>query len=269
MFFSKILLLQNANFSFLQFFFSQLWRTLARKLMKRPAVFITYFQSPGQIMHVHKVSRSAYFFQKFYGGFNLMSMFFAFHHFYEKTYEKTYWFYDLFSKFLWLYIGSQNFFAWNFLIKKWRLFENVINFLFISATLSNVCEKSYEKTYLFFSIFSNFHFSFMCLQNFMTRKLQKKVCRLFQYVNKNLFIAPTLNNIFTKIMKNPTISVTYFWSLFQVLHCHAGLLWPHICNKNGSCFNFANKFLFISNSIFFTSCLSFLFLFTVYFGKYL
>ena len=163
--------------------------------MKRHAVFITYFQSPGQIMHVHKVSRSAYFFQKFYGGFNLMSMFFTFHHFYEKTYEKTYWFYDLFSKFLCLYIGWQNVFAWNFLIKKWRLFQNVINFLLISATLSNVCEKTYEKTYLFFPIFSNFHFSFMCPQNFMTSKLQKKVCRLFQYVNKNLFIAPTLNNI--------------------------------------------------------------------------
>ena len=154
-------------------------------------------------MHVHKVSRSAYFFQKFYGGLNLMSMFFTFHDFYEKSYEKTYWFYDLFSNFLWLYIGWQNFFAWNFLIKKWRLFENVINFLLISATLSNVCEKSYEKTYLFFSIFSNFHFSFMCLQNFMTSKLQKKVCRLFQYVNKNLFIAPTLNNILDKNYEKP------------------------------------------------------------------
>ena len=154
-------------------------------------------------MHVHKVSRSAYFFQKFYGGFNLMSMFFTFHHFYEKTYEKTYWFYDLFSNFLWLYVGWQNFLAWNFLIKKWRLFQNVINFLLISATLSNVCEKSYEKTYLFFSIFSNFHFSFMCWQNFMTSKLQKKVCRLFQYVNKNLFIAPTLNNILDKNYEKP------------------------------------------------------------------
>ena len=58
--------------------------------MKRPAVFITYFQSPGQIMYVHKVSRSAYFIQKFYGGLNLMSMFFTFHDFYVKTYEKTY-----------------------------------------------------------------------------------------------------------------------------------------------------------------------------------
>ena len=156
------MVLENANFSFFQCFFPQLWRTLARKLMKRPAIFIIYFQSPGQIVHVHKVSRSAYFFQKFYGRFNLMSMFLTFHDFYEKTYEKTYWFYDLISNLLLLYVDWQNFFAWNFLLKKWRLFENVINLLFISVTLSNVCEKSYQKTYLFFSIFSNFHFSFMC-----------------------------------------------------------------------------------------------------------
>ena len=55
--------------------------------MKRPAVFITYFQSPSQIMHVHKLSRSAYFFQKFYGGFNLMSMFFTFHHLRENLWK--------------------------------------------------------------------------------------------------------------------------------------------------------------------------------------
>ena len=87
-------------------------------------------------------------------------------------------------------------FQLKFPTKKWWLFENVISLLFISATLSNVCEKSNEKAYLFFSIFSNFHFSFICSQNFMTSKLQKKICRLFQYVNQNLFTAPTLNNIF-------------------------------------------------------------------------
>ena len=58
----------------------------------------------------------------------------------------------------------------------------------------------------------------------------------------------------TKSIKNPTICVTCFSSLFQVLHCHAVLLWPHICNKNDSCFNFANKLLFISKDVFFTRC---------------
>ena len=37
--------------------------------------------------------------------------------------------------------------------KKWRLFQNVHNFLFISTTLSNICDKTYEKTYSFFYIF--------------------------------------------------------------------------------------------------------------------
>ena len=103
-----------------------------------------------------------------------------------------------------------NFLAWNFLPTKLRLFENMIKLLFICATLSNVCEKSYEKTYLFFSIFSNFHFSFMCSQNFMTGKLQKKLCRLLQYVNQNLFIAQTLNNIFDENYEKPY----NVWNLF-------------------------------------------------------
>ena len=84
---------------------------------------------------------------------------------------------------------------------------------------------------------------------------KKKYAVCFNMSTKTCLL-PQLWTIFlTKIMKNPTICVTCFWSLFQVLHCHAVLLWPHICNKNGSCFNFANKFLFISNSIFFTRCL--------------
>ena len=35
--------------------------------MKRPAVFITYFQSTIQIVHVYQILRSEYFFQKFVG----------------------------------------------------------------------------------------------------------------------------------------------------------------------------------------------------------
>ena len=87
---------ENANFLFSEFFFSRLWKTLARKLMKRPVVFITYFQSTIQIVQVYQILHSEYFFQNFFGRFNLMSTFFAFHHFCEKTYEKTYPFYDLF-----------------------------------------------------------------------------------------------------------------------------------------------------------------------------
>ena len=90
---------QNENFSFSDFIFSRLWRTLARKLMKRPAIFITYFQITNQIVDVYQILRSEYFFQKFVGRSNLMATFFTFHHFCKKTYKKTYQFYDLFSHF--------------------------------------------------------------------------------------------------------------------------------------------------------------------------
>ena len=101
-------------------FFSRLWRTLARKLSERPAIFITYFQSTIQIVYAYQALRSEYFFQKFVGSFNLMSIFFALHHFCEKTYEKTYQFNDLFSNFLSLCARSKSFVVWKFLLKKWR-----------------------------------------------------------------------------------------------------------------------------------------------------
>ena len=109
--------------------------------MKRPAVFIPYFQSPFQIVQVYQVLHSEYFFffRKSDGRFNLMSILFTFHQFCEETYEKTYQFYDLFSNFPSLCARSQNFVIWKFLLKKWRLFQNVNNLLFILATLSNIC----------------------------------------------------------------------------------------------------------------------------------
>ena len=51
-FFQKIQALEKSIFLFSLFYFSQLWRTLARKLMKRPIVFITYFQSSFQIVRL-------------------------------------------------------------------------------------------------------------------------------------------------------------------------------------------------------------------------
>ena len=178
--------------------------------MKRPAVFITYFQSTIQIVHVYQILRSEYFFQKFVGRFNLMSTFFAFQQFCEKTYSKSYRFYDWFSKLLTLCTWSQNLVVWNFFSRKWRPFLNINNFLFISTTLSNICEKTYEKTYRFFLIFGNFNFILTCLQNFLVRKLKRKKCRVFQYVNKTLFILATLNNIFDKNCEK----FSKFWNVF-------------------------------------------------------
>ena len=135
----------------------------------------------------------------------------------EKTYEKTYRFYNIFPKFipnctclpsftffskiLWRFQYNIHFFPFLVVLrenlwkdipilwlifkvamimckvtkfcdlkiftKKWRLFQNVHNFLFISTTLSNICDKTYEKTYSFFYIFWKFHFIFTSLQNFV------------------------------------------------------------------------------------------------------
>ena len=164
--------------------------------MKRPAVFITYFQSTIQIVHVYQILRSEYFSQKFVACFNLVSTFFTLQQFCEKIYRKTYRFYDWFSKFPSLCARSENFVVWKLSWRKWRPFVNVNNFLFISATLSNICDKSYEKTYHFFLIYWHFNFTFTCLQNFLVRNLKTKICHLFQYANKTLFIPATLNNIF-------------------------------------------------------------------------
>ena len=61
---------QTGNFSFSEILFSHQGWTLARKLMKRPAVLIIYFQRQFQIVHVYQLLRSEYFFQKFYDRFN-------------------------------------------------------------------------------------------------------------------------------------------------------------------------------------------------------
>lgn len=57
--------------------------------MKRPPIFITYFQIQFQVAHIHEVLHFEYFFQKFYGRFNLMTIFLAFHHFCEKSFGKS------------------------------------------------------------------------------------------------------------------------------------------------------------------------------------
>ena len=65
-------------FHFCRFVFFRLWTTLARKLMKKPAVFITYFQSPFQFVHVYQFLHFEDFFEKFDGCFNLTAFFLRF-----------------------------------------------------------------------------------------------------------------------------------------------------------------------------------------------
>ena len=65
-------------FHFCHFVFFRLWTTLARKPMKKSAVFLTYFQSPFQFVHVYQVLPSEVFFAKFDGRFNLTAIFWRF-----------------------------------------------------------------------------------------------------------------------------------------------------------------------------------------------
>ena len=149
-----------------------------------------------------------------------------------------------------------------FFLKKWWFFQNVNNLLFISATLSNICCKAYEKTYIFFFFF--FNILKLSLYFYMFTKLHDHKILLKNAVRFNMWtkscLFQQLWTIFsTKIMKYHTIFATYFWSLFQFLHCDAVLLWPHFYSKNDSCFNVANKMLFISKGMLFTPFLSCLF----------
>ena len=162
--------LEKSIFLFSLFYFSQLWRTLARKLMKRPIVFITYFQSSFQILRLPTFTIWI-FFSKILWRFHYNIHFFPFLVVLRELLWKEIPILWLFSKLLWLCARSQNFVIWKFFIKIWELFQNVNNFLFIFATLSNICSKTYEKPYHVFYIYSKFHFIFTCLQNFMIPNL--------------------------------------------------------------------------------------------------
>ena len=184
-----------------------------------------------------------------------MSMFFTFHHFYEKTYEKTYWFYDLFWNFLSLYVGWKKFFNWNFLPKNGGSLKMLSVYYLFLQLWATFAKKVMKRPTFFFQYFQTSTFPLSVHKISWPASYKKKYAVCFNMWTKTCLLHQLWTIFSTKIMKNRNICVTCFWSLFQVLHCHAVLLWPHICNKNGSCFNFAKKLLFNSNSIFFTRCL--------------
>ena len=211
--------------------------------MKKPVVFIIHFQNPVQIVHVYEVSRFGSFFQKFHGRFNLMSIFFTFHRFYEKTYEKTYLFYGLFPNVLSLCARSQNFVIWKFFLKKWRLFQYFNNLWFICSIWSNICDKVYEKTYHFFYIFRNFDSIFTSLKSFIISKSTKRKCRLLEYVNKILLIPGTLNNIFDKNCEKSSKFCNVFFNFVSFLTLSRSLVMTTFLQRKLQLFQCYNKIL--------------------------
>ena len=185
--------------------------------MKKPAVFIMHFQNPVQIVYFYEVLRSASFFQKFHGRFNIMSIFFTFHRFYQKTYKKTFQFYGLFPNALSLSAHSQKFVIWKSFLKKWRLFQSFNNLWCICSIWSNICDKVYQKTYHFFYIFRNFDSIFTTLQSFINSKSTKRKCCLLQYRNKIWLIPATLNKILDKNCQKSSKFCNVFFNFVSFL----------------------------------------------------
>ena len=85
---------------------------------------------------------------------------------------------------------------WNFYLKKMWFFQNVNNLLFISATLSNICGKTYENFYHFYIIFSKFS-SYSQSQTCCLKILRKKISVL-PNINKFLLRWVIFNNFCEK-----------------------------------------------------------------------
>ena len=209
--------------------------------MKKPAVFIIHFQNLVQFVHISEVLGSGSFFQKFHGRFNLMSIFFTFHRFYEKTYEKTYIFYGLFPNVLSLCARSQNFVIWKFFLKKWLLFQYFNNLWFICTIWSNICEKCYEKTYHFFYIFWNFDSIFTSWQSFIISKSIKRKWRLLEYVKKILLISATLNNTFDKNCQKSSKFCNVFFNFVSFLTLSRSLVMTIFLQRKLQLFQCYNK----------------------------
>ena len=222
--------------------------------MERPAVFITYFQSTIQIGLLYQLLLSGYFFPKFDGRLNFMATFFAFPFFCEKTYEKTYNFYDLFSNILSWFTLSEKFVLWKFVKKKnggsLKMFTIYYSFSQIWATFAT---KVTKRPIFFFTYFQSTT-SVLHLHKIWWSKsfFEKKETALNMSIKALLF--QQLWTIFWTNMKNPSTLVTYSSSFFPSLHYHAILWRLQVYNTNDRGFNVANKLLLISNSIFFTPC---------------
>ena len=133
----------------------------------------------------------------------------------------------------------------------------------ISATLRNICKKT-GKTYLFYSYFQTptLVLHVHKISGSVTYK-RKAIC--FNMWTKSCLFHQLWTIFSTKIMKNPSIFVTYFWNSFQFVLSRPVLLWPLFYNKNDSCFDVANKMLLILKRILFTPFSKFSFIYHLLF----
>ena len=129
-----------------------------------------YFRSSCHDLHAHKILSSEIFTLKkmwfFQNVNNLLFISTTLSNICGKTYENFYYFYIIFSKFFSSYSQSQTFVVRKFLERKYRFFRNINKFLLRWVIFNNFYEKTYEKTYCFLDIFSNFMSSCARSQNF-------------------------------------------------------------------------------------------------------
>ena len=91
----------------------------------------------------------------------------------------------------------------------------------------------------------------------------KKNAAYFNMLTRACLFQQLWTIFWTKIVKNPSIFVTYIFTLFQFLHAHIILLRSRFYNKNDRGFNVANKLLLISKSVFIAPCFKCVFLFMI------
>ena len=78
----------------------------------------------------------------------------------------------------------------------------------------------------------------------LLRNLKKENAFCFNMSAKCSLFQQLWTIFWTNIMKNLIIFLTYFWILFQSLHCHAVLLSARFYNKNDSRLKIANNLVF-------------------------
>ena len=116
------------------------------------------------------------------------------HHFSEKIYEKTYCFYNMFSKFSSICARLPSFTIWIFFSKKWWLFQLNIHI----SMFEQLLQENLWKDIPFSHIYTNSLSRSTLSQSFTIWKFLLKKCQLFQNVNKFLLIWATLSNFCTK-----------------------------------------------------------------------
>ena len=108
----------------------------------------------------------------------------------KKTYEKTYCFYNIFSKFTLNCTRLATFTVWIYFFRK---SVDWFNLMSIFLTLNHFSRKHYEKIYHFYDIFWKFLSFCTCLRTLALWNILQKMLLLFENVSKLLLISTSLS----------------------------------------------------------------------------